>query len=225
VIILQYLAAIKTPVSYAFVTNSGEEDARELERLAEPLRKMGRTVAVMVTDEQHAEGKDQVVANRNVLREYFLKGNWEYLFSLDSDCVGPTNALEVLRQHNKKLATGWYLAGFNYGGKERILPLAYAFDKPGHARQLSIKDVLIPRFMPIAVAGLGCALIHRSILEQVSFTRNSGTEDAAFYTDARDKTGEKLWLDTRVAFWHLKFPPGDKRNNVLDPRRYQLKKK
>lgn len=223
--LLKYLGALSYDnLSFLFVTNSGEEDQKELIAMSEPLKKPGISVAVL-TNEIDGDAQDKVVANRNKIREYFLAGEWDALFFLDHDVIGPTNVLETFVKCEKKMVSGWYLAAFNYDGKPRILPLAYVHDKPGHARQLSIKDVLVPRLMKIAAAGLGCTLIHRSILEKVDFIRGKGTEDAIFYERVRQEAGEDLWLDTRAKFWHFKFAPNDKRNALYDPRRYQLQVK
>lgn len=219
-VFFSYLASLTTAhLSFVFVTNSGQDDAADLRERAANLQ---GTSTVLVNDEKCESGKDQVVSNRNILREYFLSGTWEYLFFLDHDVIGAKNAIDVLLSHNKKLTSGWYFAYFDYA--KRVLPMVYVRDpkKPGMARQLSIKDVLVPRVLPVANAGLGCALLHRSILEKVAFSRNEGTEDSAFYFDVVKTCNEELWLDTRVSYWHLKFPPGDKRNDYLDPRRYKI---
>lgn len=206
-------------LEFLFVTNSGEEDKKELENLTSDLN-----ARVLINEEQHSPGHDQVVSNRNLLREEFLKTDAEYLFFLDHDVVGPKNAIQVLLSHEKKVCTGWYLGAFNYDGVSHVLPVVYVDSpkEPGKLMQLAMQDVLVPRFIPIGCAGLGCTLIHRSILENISFRREKGTEDATFYLDVQN-SGEKVWLDTRASFWHLKLPPGDKRNNLLDPRRYKLK--
>ncbi len=215
-VFFKYLSSLGVS-DFVFVTNSGEKDAADLRDRANVLEN-----AEVLVNTSQTNRLDIITSNRNKIRDYFLAGDWEYLYFLDSDCVGPTNAIKVLLSHKKKLTTGWYLSIFDYTGKPQVLPVAYAFDKPGHARQLAIVDVLKPRVLPIAVAGLGCALIHRSILEKISFSRKKGGEDSRFFTQVREELGDKLWLDTRASFWHLKFPPGDKRNNLLDPRRYKL---
>jgi len=130
-IFFKYLAALTTPVSFVIVTNSGEDDRKTLEELAKPLKKAGNTVAVL-TNEQTEERLDQIVSNRNVVRKYFLNGTWEHLYFLDSDLIGPTNAIDVLLKHKQKLVTGWYLGVFDYGGKPRMRPVAYAFHTQGN---------------------------------------------------------------------------------------------
>lgn len=91
--------------------------------------------------------------------------------------------------------------------------------------QLSMVDVIPPRFFEIAFAGLGCTLIAKEVLEKISFRRikeTNSTEDTAFYMDAR-KHGYKLYLDTRIKCQHIKWPLGDKRNAYLNPFNYQKK--
>ncbi|MBR9702732.1 glycosyltransferase family 2 protein [Candidatus Woesearchaeota archaeon] len=222
-IFFNYLSKLSYPeLRFVFATNSGLEDKKDLEAHAE---RVGIRIIVLLNDDEGIDRFDYIINNRNLIREYFLVSKYPWLYFLDSDVVGPLNAIEVLLKHEKKLTTGWYLGVFDSGGKPVVKPTAYAFFKEGFARQLSIKEVLMPRFIPLAAAGLGCCLIHREILEKINFHKpeGKGGEDAAFFKDSREICEKRLWLDTRVKYWHLKFPMGDKRNNIYDPRRYQLK--
>ena len=47
--------------------------------------------------------KDRVINSRNILREYFLNNDYDYLLSLEQDVVPPSNVIEKLLEHNKEV--------------------------------------------------------------------------------------------------------------------------
>lgn len=217
-----YLASLTYPrLHFIFATNSGEEDKKDIEAHA---KRVGISATVLLNDIPVDDNLDHLVNNRNVVREYFLTQDFDFLYFLDTDCIGERNIIERSLAHKKNLVTGWYLSFFVHPEtkKQRILPVAYTFFKEDGNMQLSIVDVIQPRFEKISEAGLGCCLIHRSILEKISFRRKTGSEDVVFFHDARKELGEDLWLDTRLKFQHLKFPLGDERNKLLNPDNYQM---
>lgn len=204
---------------FLFVTNSGEDDKKDLQERA---RAMGG--ATVVTNDLTVEHKyDHLVNNRNIARDHFLAGEWEWMFFLDSDVLCPTNTIEALLQHGKNIVSGVYLSAFEHEkGKPRILPVLYVKAGQGTSRQLSLLDVIPDRLIPISSAGLGCCLIHRSMIEAVKFRRAPHTtEDTYFFLDART-LDEQPYADTRVKCWHLKYPQGDERNKLLDFRNYRM---
>ena len=221
-LLIEYLSKITTDVDVLFVTNSGERDKSALEDATKKLR----TCRVIVNDETFSEPYDQVVSNRNVIRKEFLAGDYEYLVFFDHDVIGPLNAIDLLLSHKKKAVSGWYIMGSQHPGedKPKPRPMVYVFtdESQEFVRQLELEHVLKPQFMKVASTGLGCVLLHRSLLENITFSRLNGTEDAPFYKEVREQ-GEDLWLDTRVACWHIKHSPGSKDNMLYDPRNYKIK--
>ncbi|MBR9702734.1 glycosyltransferase family 2 protein [Candidatus Woesearchaeota archaeon] len=217
-----YLSQLTYPdVEFVIVTNSGEGDKKDLE---EHIQRIGIPATILVNDVEAKEMFDHLVNNRNIIREHFLKTDKEWLYFIDSDCLGPADAIEVSLSHKKNLVTGFYLGHFQHPEtkKWRVLPVAYLYSEETGNMQLSMVDVLQPRFTKISAAGLGCCLIHRSILEKISFRRTTATEDFPFFEDARKKLGEHLWIDTRIKFKHLKYALDDERNKWLNPDNYQM---
>ena len=55
------------------------------------------------------------------------------------------------------------------------------------------------------MCGIGCMLIHRSVLEKLEFRENleGGFDDVTFCNDVRNKLNLKIYLDTSVKCIHL----------------------
>ncbi|MBR9700446.1 glycosyltransferase family 2 protein [Candidatus Woesearchaeota archaeon] len=207
-------------LEFVFVINSGSAYKEIVEKTTEKLE----NVTILV-DETRSEWAFEVVASsRNMMRDHFLASKAEWLHIMDSDVLGPKNRIEVFLKDNKKLLTGWYLSTFKDSkGKGHVLPVVYGYRKGVFARQIVVKEMLEPKLLKVVMAGLGLVFAHRSVMEHVAFRFDSNkkkTDDTLFFLDAKEQ-GYQLYLDTRVAGWHLRFP--DKRSKLLDPRRYLAK--
>ena len=148
------------------------------------------------------------------------------MFFLDSDIIAPPHTLSTLLQLNKACANGIYLLA-SYANNQKIYkPDIWLWHEPEKVKpgelhltalvdQMTKADVLLPRKRKIAIAGLGCCLIKRSLLEKISFTQysedDSGGEDFAFFLDLK-KLGEDAWVDTSIKCFHQCFPMNDDRN-------------
>jgi hypothetical protein len=214
-------------LDFLFVTNSGEQDRQDLWQAARPLRDQGRPVTVEISPPA-ADAMGSILANRRALRRMFLAGEWEWLFAVDSDILPPPHAVETLLGHGEDTVTGVCLGGFaeddDTSDTSVVRPVIYAPDKPGYVRQMLIAELIEPAFFPVALAGLGCCLLHRDVLAAVDFRLPSpqGGEDTAFFRDART-AGFTLWCDTRVKCRHQKYPGNDPRNDLLDMTLYRLR--
>lgn len=164
---------------------------------------------------------DRIITGRNVVRNEFLKNPaYTHLFFLDTDVMIPPETLVTLLAHQKPLVAGAYLSHQELpNGKKGTFPVGcLQHEKQGFVRQLKIDNVWEPRLLELAITGLGCVLMHRDVLEKVSF-RNigdsiTGGEDSAFFIDAREQ-GFPLFMDTSIRCDHYFYPPGDQRNALL----------
>ena len=62
-----------------------------------------------------------------------------------------------------------------------------------------------PQLLEVFFTGLGCLLIHRSVLEKVKFNwAEDSFDDAVFAKDAQ-KQGFKVFVDTSVNCAHIQY--------------------
>mgnify|MGYP001566800737 FL=1 len=158
------------------------------------------------------EPRAKIVAARNVLLEKTLKGGYDYFFSLEADVVAPSDVLERLICRGKKIISGIY---FNLiPAKNSLVILAYkhlGFDEKGEEQT---QTLALQKIMPIRVienlraVGVGCMLIHRSVLEKITFRFDQKFEafdDWWFCTDAI-KAGYSISVDTSMLCRHYYRP-------------------
>lgn len=70
--------------------------------------------------------RERIMVSRNILREKFLQGNYDYLLSLEQDVIPPVNAIEILLSRQTPVIAGLYFNIYtnNFGQKE-LKPVAY----------------------------------------------------------------------------------------------------
>lgn len=153
--------------------------------------------------------KNRIMACRNVLRQKVLDEGYDWFFSLEQDVIPPSDALQKLLSAGKLIIGGVYTKHYRImdgekevGKQER--PLLWNIHN-GKVAQLSMQDLEPERVQQVFFSGLGCLLIHRSVLERVSFrwdpSRN-GFDDVFFCTDAQ-KYG--IFADTSIRCKHLEM--------------------
>lgn len=161
-----------------------------------------------------ASARERVVESRNLLREIVLTKGYDYLLSLEQDVIPPLDIVDRLLNHHVKVVSGLYSTprvmtrkrkdGSLVKVREEV-PLATLIGEPGKARWMMPEEVKGERFLEVGGIGLGCVLIHRSILEKVKFRYDSTTaafDDMWFSRDVRS-LGEKIFLDTSVKCKHM----------------------
>ncbi|MBN1644751.1 hypothetical protein JW851_01755 [Candidatus Woesearchaeota archaeon] len=166
----------------------------------------------VIKDLPRARPHDSIVQSRNIIRERFLKGNYDYLLSLEQDVIPPENVIEKLLRHNKKVISGVYYTIYTFHGIPKLRPLIWA-DVPGEPDKMrfmnsectAAKNSNQPVLKKIKMCGLGCVLIHKSVLEKIKFrvpNDCSTYDDFAFCSDARE-SGENIWADLSLQCKHI----------------------
>lgn len=162
---------------------------------------------------------ERIISARNKIKDIFLDSNNDYLLFLDSDVIAPNDIIQRLLDHDKDICAGIYLGGTTIQGKVRIMPVVFLFhDKEKNLVRIpSRNEVAGNDFVEAAAAGLGCTLISRGVLENITFRNigrsTTGGEDAAFYKDARENSHD-CFVDYGVKCFHMTYPQGDPRNNL-----------
>ena len=151
--------------------------------------------------------RERIVFSRNILKDEAIK-NYDYFLSLEQDVIPPKDIIERMLKWNKKAITGVYFAVNFYQGKHRLLPLIWVdFDKKTK-KMFYLQDERLwhNELIEISACGIGCILIHKSILQKIKFRYDDnnpeGFDDVWFCKDLREK-GIKLYCDTSIKCKHL----------------------
>ncbi len=195
-----YANAVKslTYKNYDILLVDNSEDSTYIEKI----KKEGLPV---VKGPYHEGARDRIVSSRNILREETIKG-YDYFLSLEQDVIPPKNIIESLLKHNKKITTGIYFANnLLPNGSIALIPLVYKLidDKTLTMRPLTEDEVFKDQLIEVVSCGLGCVLIHKSVLEKIKFRYDLNSfDDRWFCKDAYD-LNIPIYADTSIRCKHL----------------------
>ncbi len=154
----------------------------------------------------HDEARERIVASRNIIRQRVLDEDYDYFLSLEQDVIPPNDIIERLLSHKKRVITGIY---FNYiNAKEGIELAPVVWSKVNMEKEERFflrPDQLNKGLLKIAVSGLGCILIHRSVLEKIKFRYDKkypSFDDIFFGLDCKDNNF-RVYADTNIICKHL----------------------
>ncbi len=149
--------------------------------------------------------RDRIAASRNILREKVLNEGYDYLFSLEQDVIPAPDTLQKMLAHRKKIVTGVVYNHMPYGSEIKLLPMLFAqhpYDPTG-LWYVNEKELEVPALKSVLACHLGCTLIHRDVLDFVTFRYFGNTfDDMAFSKDSIDH-GFLLLVDTAIKPKHL----------------------
>lgn len=156
----------------------------------------------IIKDKWFENARERIVHSRNILREKVLNENYDYFLSLEQDIIPPKYIIEKLLKHNKKVIGGLY---FKTGSFDELIPLIWLRNDEKTARRAELKEVENNRLLNVITCGLGCLLIHRSVLEKVKFRyvkEKEAFDDVWFCEDARNN-GFEVYCDTSIKCKHM----------------------
>lgn len=143
-----------------------------------------------------------LTTNRTGLVQEALKSDAEFFFFLDDDVICPDDIITTLLEHNLPIVCGLYMAKKSKG--QRGLA-AWMKVEGGYAM---IAQEQPGGLVQVDVTGLGCALIHRTVFENVSqpwFVWEWGgiSEDFYFFEKVASETGIKPFIDMQMRCEHI----------------------
>ncbi len=166
--------------------------------------------------------RDRVAASRNLLRQKAIEEGYDYFLSLEQDIIPPPDVLERLLRHQQPVVSGVYYkvlhVTYTHKGKplkttKKIIPVVWrTLPGTGNTEKLhfcTTQDVEGNKFFKIRAAGLGCLLIHRSILEKIPFRiaedkqADKGNFDDVNFSNDLHNLGIPMYVDTSVKCKHL----------------------
>lgn len=158
------------------------------------------------TEYQHFYGYnvDQV---RNLIADWIVNKDYDYLFSVDHDIVFKPDTLKKLLYHDKDIVSGLYYQ--RIPGKEILEIYKDAgFDGVAHIE----KNDIVSDFMEIKACGFGCVLVKKEVFNKTDLPhfyyksaidhKNTISEDIYFCQNARE-CGFKLYADTTIQCEHI----------------------
>src|SRR3989338_2828526 len=96
----------------------------------------------VIRDRKSHGWKEKLLNGRNILRDYFLKGTWDYLFFIDSDVMVPRLSLSKLLLSDSDVTSGVYLSHQTLCGRQSVNPILYDFIDRDNVRIMNVYEVL-----------------------------------------------------------------------------------
>ena len=161
----------------------------------------------------------RITASRNLLRDYMLKNNYDYYFSMDQDTIPSSDIIERLMRHGKEIVSGVYFTFHMVNSRPAEVPVAWTDwdDKTETMKYLDVRHLGKPQLLEVSAFGMGCVLAKREAMEKIPFRfdeKKGGFEDVYFCYDAR-KLGYKLYLDTTARCDHITIRRGKWKGDQL----------
>lgn len=180
-------------------------DTREF--YAESKEKYGDIITFERISTTHAKSTPQAMAkSHEKCREYALKGGYDFLLHLESDVFPPLDVIERLMAHNAKVVGALY--HIEVGDESKLMIQQIENFGEAHRETYNLDetdlDFVDGEVKRVHSCGLGCTLIHRSILERFPFRYEEGAPvhpDSFFFADL-DMYRENVFVDTSILCEH-----------------------
>jgi hypothetical protein len=154
---------------------------------------------------------EKLADSHNQLRRYFLESNADYMLHLESDIFPPSDVIEQLLWCRKPIVNALYQV---FDGAWRNPCIRLQDLKPPHYNDFLFHYELMNfhhywidgTIKPTYVAGIGCCLIKRKIMENFQFrwdknNPSSNPPDTYFAEDLRLR-GVQNWVHTGLLAFH-----------------------
>lgn len=160
--------------------------------------------------ERGSNSREALARAQNLARKLFLEGDYNYMFSLESDIFPKPSILDRLVAHGLDVVTGLYMIGDKATFTARpCITVSRKNPKTGTYGTRLLEPEEFMEFInkgpkEVMAGGMGCCLMHRNVLEKVRFTYIPGLmkhSDVYFFNDAR-KAGYPVVVDTNLVCDH-----------------------
>lgn len=153
--------------------------------------------------------KESMAKSHEKCREKALRDNYDYLLHLETDVFPPLDVIERLLQTKKKVVGALY--HIELGEESKLM--VQQIEATGRNRETFNLDLSDLEFVDGTVkrvfsCGLGCVLIHKSVLQRVNFRYEKGAvvhPDSFFYGDLH-KLNIPVFVDTSIYCKHDNMP-------------------
>ena len=167
-------------------------------------------VPIMHVNPNFKNSRQFICESRNRLRDYFLRGEWNYMLDLECDIFAHPNFLTELIGHKKKIVSFPYMIGAASQTTPMLNMVDTSHDSPCDSRNVSMEEMFLMagKVVPVFNPGLGCTLIHRSIIENFQFRWDEEImfHDDSFFAEDIYKAGIDWYCDFTHFLRHLNEP-------------------
>lgn len=155
-----------------------------------------------VTPQHFPDFKFALAKSHDICRQRAIEGNYDYLLHLESDIFPPHDVIERLLDCKKKMVGAMYHIELGERSSLMIQKIEDFGDVHRETYNLEENDLLFVdgTVKQVFSCGLGCVLIHKSILKQFSFRTDFNTPvhpDSFLYADL-DAKQIKVYVDTSI---------------------------
>lgn len=140
------------------------------------------------------------------IRKYALRNDYDYLLHLESDIFPPIDVIQRLLIHNLPIASAMY--PIEFGSDSHLMAQEMeTFGELRETRNLKNGQDLIfinGKLKPIFHCGLGCVLIHKSVLKDITFRWEEGAtiHPDGFFAFDTNALGITKYIDTSILCEH-----------------------
>lgn len=149
----------------------------------------------------------RMAMSHNDCREYAIKYGYEYILHLETDVFPPSNIIEQLMSHGKKVVGGLY--DRDEGQWRKLMVQKHIYAAPMAVNSVNFVTGEEIGFVngtikQVSSIGLGCVLIHNSIFKTIPFRfiPNEPNHPDSYFSEDCFRKGIKIYADTSVYCRH-----------------------
>lgn len=167
-------------------------------------------IPIIHVDPMFKNSRQFICESRNRLRDYFLRGNYNRLLSLECDLFPEPGFITQLLASRKKVISLPYFIGEGSQSQPMIQMVDADTLFPRDIRNISDQELFCHsgRLIRVFNAGLGCTLISRDIVEDFPFRWDPEIHyhDDSFFGEDLHNAGVPWFCDTSLVCRHLNQP-------------------
>ena len=149
----------------------------------------------------------RMAMSHNDCREYAIKYGYDYILHLETDVFPPSNVIEQLMVHGKKVIGGIY--DRDEGKWRKLMVQKHIYSSPQNINSVNFEagdDVYFidGSVKSVSSVGLGCVLIHSSVFKNIPFrfVKGENNHPDSYFSEDCFRKGIKIYADTSVYCRH-----------------------
>lgn len=166
---IEWITTDFSDIKYDILIVDNSKDSNYCKKIQEELGEKGEVMHLPYKKDRSII--HTIAESNEMIRKYFLEGNYEFLFFNESDVFVPKNMLNLLLWENKQVIGAPYFIGHLHHSKimsQVIIPAGSSRDIAPKTLKKAFID-FNGVVSPAVNIGLGALLIHRGVLDIVDF--------------------------------------------------------